>query len=159
MRRAEIVAVLAAGLLGAGLFGGCGSEPEPAPATPPPATPPAAPPTESAPPLPLPQPQPPTGPVRPEPGLGAEDRARLADARRVGAQWVVLLVAPEPDRTDEAVAGLEELGGVLGTSSPAAGLLRLTMPTANVEQAAALPMLTAVDIEQVIPPNYPRTTR
>ncbi|MGH4013372.1 MAG: hypothetical protein ACRDSL_05450 [Pseudonocardiaceae bacterium] len=139
--------LLGAGLLGAGLLGSCAGEREPAPANPP-----------SAAPLPLPQPQPPTGPARPEPGLNAEDRALLAEARRVRAQWVVLLVAPEPGRTDEAVAGLEELGGVLGTGGPGAGLLRLTMPTGNVEQAAALPAVTAIDVEQVVPSHHPRPT-
>lgn len=154
MRRssAEIVVVLAAGLLMGGLLGGCANEPagEPEPATPPTTT------ASPVAPLPLPQPQPPEGPARPEPGLGSEDRALLAEARRAGAQWVVLLVAPAPDRTDEATAGLEELGGVLGTAGPGAGYLRLTMPTDGVERAAALPAVTALDIEQVIPPNSPR---
>lgn len=150
MRRssAEIVVVFAAGLLTIGLLGGCGSEPE---ATTPPAV------TDSpVPPLPLPQPVPPGGPVPPEPGLDAEDRELLLQAYRVGAQWVILLVATEPDRTDEATAGLEELGGVIGTAGPGGGYLRLTMPTGNVERAAALPDVTAVDVEQIVPPTSPR---
>ncbi|HEU0089946.1 MAG TPA: hypothetical protein VFQ77_20235 [Pseudonocardiaceae bacterium] len=173
MRRgsAEVAVVLMVALLA---VGGCAGEPEPAPAstpgaTPPGATPPgtsppgATPPPASglspAPPLPLPQPQPPGGPVRPEPGLGAEDRARLVDARRIGARWVVLLVATAPGRTGDAAAALTDLGGVVGTTSPGPGYLRVSMPTDKVERAAALPAITALDVEQVIPPNPPRPTR
>lgn len=128
-----------------GLLGGCGGEPEP-----------ATPPTLTAPPLPLPQPQPPGGLAPPEPGLGQEDQALLAEANRVGAQWVILLVAAAPDRTGEAAAGLKELGGVLSTAGPGNGYLRLTMPTGGVESAAALPAVAALDVEQVIPPNSAR---
>ncbi|MGH3913259.1 MAG: hypothetical protein ACRDTC_07605 [Pseudonocardiaceae bacterium] len=141
---------LAAGLLGGGLLGGCADEAEPT--TPPTATPPTA----TAAPLPLPQPVPPEGPVPPEPGLGPEDRALIVQARGVGAQWVVLLVAPAPNRTDEAAKELEELGGVLGTAGPGGGFLRLTMPTEGVERAAALPAVAALDVEQIIPPDSAR---
>lgn len=145
---AEIVVVLATGLLTIGLLGGCGSEP--AATTPPAST------NSSAAPLPLPQPVPPEGPVVPEPGLGTQDRALLTEARRVGAPWVILLVAPAPNSTDEATAGLEELGGVLGTAGPGGGNLRVTMPTDNVERVVDLPTVTAVDVEQVIPPDSAR---
>ncbi|MGH3903547.1 MAG: hypothetical protein ACRDTE_05060 [Pseudonocardiaceae bacterium] len=139
-------------MLAAGLLGGCGSRPEPAPAEPPAMT------TPEIPPLPLPEPLPPTGPTRVEPGLGTEDLARLTEARRVGARWVVLLVVTEPARTAEVSAELEQLGGVLGTTSPDVESLRLTMPTDQVERAAALPGISAVDVEQVVAPNYPRPT-
>ncbi len=176
MNRGEIAALLKAGLfvavLGAGLLGGCGNAPQgnapqgnapqgnasqgSAPQSPPEsptatAQPPAAP-------LPLPQPQPTTGPSRPKPGLDDRDRALLAQARRTGAQWVVLLVATAPDRGAEAAAQLEQLDGVIGTSSPGPGYLRVTMPTVNVEQAAALSAITALDVEQVVPPHNPRPT-
>lgn len=143
----EIVVVLAIGLLTIGLLGGCGSEQAP---TPPTST------NSPAPPLPLPRPVPPEGLVVREPGLGSQDRALLIEARRVGALWVVLLVAPAPESTDEATAGLEELGGVLGTAGPGGGYLRVTMPTDNVERVVDLPKVTAVDVEQVISPNSAR---
>ncbi|MFN2494513.1 MAG: hypothetical protein ABR608_01185 [Pseudonocardiaceae bacterium] len=139
------------GLLGAGLLGSCGGEPEPSPS-------PSATGFAPAPPLPLPQPQPPTGPVHPEPGLDDEDRAQLAQARRIGAQWVVLLVAIAPERGAEATAQIEELGGVVGTSSPGPGYLRVTMPTVNVERTVGLPAVTAVDVDQVVDPHSPRPT-
>jgi hypothetical protein len=150
---ARFVTILTLGLLGGGLLGGCTADQEPAAPDPAAATPPT--PTASAlppaAPLPLPEPVPPGGPVPPEPGLGPEDRALLAQARREGAPWVVLLVATAPDRTATAETGLEELGGVIGTG-PGDGVLRLTMPTQHVEQAAEVPGVTAVDVEQVVPP-------
>ncbi|MGH3939180.1 MAG: hypothetical protein ACRDTG_11205 [Pseudonocardiaceae bacterium] len=145
---AEIVVVLATGLLAIGLLGSCGSEP--AATTSPPLT------NSTAAPLPLPQPVPPEGPVAPEPGLGTQDRALLIEARRIRAPWVILLVAPAPESADQAAAELEELGGVLGTAGPGGGNLRVTMPTDNVERVADLPTVTAVDVEQVIPPDSAR---
>ncbi|HEX2299406.1 MAG TPA: hypothetical protein VHH34_12995, partial [Pseudonocardiaceae bacterium] len=109
-------------------------------------------------PLPLPQPQPPEGPPPPEPGLSAADRARLTEARRVAAQWVVLRVSTEPSHAAEVSAALERLGGVISTTNPGVDFLRLTMPTDQVERAAALPHLTGVDIEQVITPHQTRPT-
>lgn len=156
-RPVDPIALVAVGLLAAGLLGGCGSRPEPAPAEPP-AEPPAMTTPAIAPPLPLPEPLPPTGPTRAEPGLGTEDQAKLTQARRVGARWVILLVVTEPARTAEVSAELEQLGGVLGTTSPDVDSLRLTMPTDQVERAAALPGISAVDVEQVVAPNYPRPT-
>ncbi|MFN2497074.1 MAG: hypothetical protein ABR608_14395 [Pseudonocardiaceae bacterium] len=86
--------------------------------------------------------------------------ALLAQARRSGQPVVILLVATEPAHTAEAIAGLEELGGIVGTGGPAAdhplGHLQISMPTENVERAAALPAVTAVDIAQLIPQNQPR---
>lgn len=144
----QIVTVFLIGSLGFGLLGGCAGEQEPATPSTTTGTP--------APPLPLPQPVPPGGPARPEPGLGSQDLALLAEARRVQAQWVILLVATAPNGTDEATAGLTDLGGVLGTAGPGEGSLRVTMPTDNVERAASLPTVTAVDVEQIIPPDSAR---
>lgn len=152
------LASVAVGLLAAGLLGGCSSRPEPAPAEPPAMTTPTMTTPTIAAPLPLPEPQPPTGPTRAEPGLGTEDQAKLTEARRVGARWVVLLVVTEPARTAEVSAELEQLGGVLGTTSPDVDSLRLTMPTDQVERAATLPGISAVDVEQVVAPNNPRPT-
>jgi hypothetical protein len=120
-------------------------------------------PTESSPtetsaaPLPLPAPQPNTPLVRPGPGLDTQDRDQLAQAQRVGAQWVVLVVATDTGHTEEAAAELRSIGGVIGTSNPAPGYLRVTMPVANVERAVTLPAVTAVDVTEVIPPNQPGT--
>jgi hypothetical protein len=92
--------------------------------------------------------------------LDRDNRALLAQARRSGQPLVILLVATEPARIAEATAGLEELGGIVGTGGPAAGYpvghLRVSLPTENVERAAALPAVTAVDIDRLIPRNHPR---
>lgn len=166
MHRGSTVAVLAAvfvGILAAGPLAGCGGTPSPP--APPPGQPTGLP---TAAPLPLPRPQPPGGPTPPAPGLGARDRALLTEARRVGARWVVLVVSTDPAHTAEVSAALEQLGGVLGTTnpgttnpgstSPGSTSLRLTMPTDQVGRAAALPAVTALDVEQVISPHNPRPT-
>ncbi|MGH4025873.1 MAG: hypothetical protein ACRDRV_14955 [Pseudonocardiaceae bacterium] len=156
-RGSAAIAVLAAlfvGLLTVGPLAGCSSR-QPAPETPPPGPVTGLP---TAAPLPLPRPQPPGGPAAPEPGLSAKDRALLTEARRVGAQWVVLLVSTEPARTAEVSAALERLGGVIGTTSPGVDYLRLTMPTGQVGRATTLPHVTALDIEQIITPHKPRPT-
>lgn len=113
--------------------------------------------SSSAAPLPLPQPAPSTPLVRPGAGLDEQDRGKLAEAQRIGAQWVVLTVATAPGQTQEAAKGLASLGGVLGTTNPAPGYLRVTMPVSQVERASTLPGVTAVDVSDVIPPNQPRT--
>lgn len=159
---ARMAVLLAVGLLAAGPLGGCGSHQGPAAPTPPTGTSGPAGTAPSLPaaaplPLPLPQPQPSTGPPRPEPGLGAQDRARLLQARRVGAPWVVLLVSTTSDGTSGVAAGIQHLGGVLGTN-PGPGFLRATVPTGNVEQVAALPGVEGITVEQVIPPNTTHPT-
>ena len=107
-----------------------------------------------------PAPSSPSAPAPPEIALDRDNRALLAQARRSGQPLVILLVATEPARIAEATAGLEELGGIVGTGGPAAGYpvghLRVSLPTENVERAAALPAVTAVDIDRLIPRNYPR---
>lgn len=122
--------------------------------------------TDSAAPLPLPAPQPngpppapqPNAPlVRPGPGLDPQDRDQLAQAQRTGAQWVVLVVATDTGHTEEAADELRAIGGVVGTTNPGPGYLRVTMPVANVEQAANLSAVTALDVTEVVPPNQPRT--
>ena len=142
-RRIHQCAAALASLCVAGVIIAC-SEP-PGPAT----TAPSSPAAPGSPPVPTP----------PEVALDRDSRALLAQARRSGAPVVILLVAIEPDRAAQAIAGLEELGGIVGTAPTAdypVGHLRVSMPTENVERAAALPAVTAVDIDQLIPRNQPR---
>ena len=135
-----------ASLCVAGLITACSEPPGEVPAVP--GSPPA------------PAPSSPSAPAPPEVALDRENLALLAQARRSGQPLVILLVATEPDRTAEATAGLEELGGIVGSGGPTAGYpvghLRVSLPTENVERAAALPAVTAVDIDRLIPRNYPR---
>lgn len=158
-RTAAAAAVLLLGTGLGGLLGGCSAHQEPASPGERPAW--ATSPTRTVPvaPLPLPQPQAPGAAptVRPGPGLDAQDRAQLADARRLGAQWVVLLVQTQPGRTDQARSALTTLGGAVGTTSPGPDTLRVTMPPEKVEQAATAPGVAALDVTEVIPPNHPRT--
>ena len=145
-RRIPRCAAVLASLCVAGLTTACSEPPEAAPAVPSPSA------ASSS----------PSAPAPPEVTLNRENRALLAQARRSGQPVVILLVATEPGRTAEAAAGLEELGGIVGlggtvgTGGPGAGYLRVSMPTENVERAAALPAVTAVDIDQLIPRDNPR---
>ena len=146
-RRIPRCAAVLASLCVAGLTTACSEPPEAVPAVP--SSRPAG---SSSPPAPAP----------PEVALDRDNRALLAQARRSGQPVVILLVATEPGRTAEAAAGLEELGGIVGlgriaeTGGPGAGCLRVSLPTENVERAAALPAVTAVDIDQLIPRDNPR---
>ena len=118
--------------------------------------PPGSAPSSPAAPSPSAAPSSPPAPAPPEATLDQDNRALLAQARRSRQPVVILLVAIEPDRIAETTAGLEELGGIVGASGPTAGCLRVSLPTENVERAAALPAVTAVDIDQLIPRDNPR---
>jgi len=135
-----------ASLSAVGLITACSEPPAAAPAVP------SSPPTPAS--------SSPSALAPPEVILDRDSRALLAQARRSGQPVVILLVTTEPTHTAEAAAGLEELGGIMGTGGPAAdypvGHLRVSMPTENVERAAALPAVTAVDIDQLIPRDKPR---
>ena len=141
-RRIPRCAAALASLCAAGLITACSESLGEAPAVP--GSPPA------------PAPSSPSAPAPPEVALDRDNRALLAQARRSRQPVVILLVAIEPDRIAETTAGLEELGGIVGASGPTAGCLRVSLPTENVERAAALPAVTAVDIDQLIPRDYPR---
>jgi len=145
-RRIPRWAAALASLCAVGLIAACSEPPGAAPAVP------SSPPT--------PAPGSPLTPAPPEVALDRDNRALLAQARRSGQPVVILLVTTELGRTAEATAGLEELGGIVGTGGSAAdhpvGHLRVSIPTENVERAAALPAVTAVDIDQLIPRDNPR---
>ena len=145
-RRIPRWAAALASLCAVGLIAACSEPPGAAPAVP------SSPPT--------PAPGSPLTPAPPEVALDRDNRALLAQARRSGQPVVILLVTTELGRTAEATAGLEELGGIVGSGGPTAGYpvghLRVSLPTENVERAAALPAVTAVDIDRLIPRNYPR---
>lgn len=153
MRRARrgaagLAALCLTGAL-AGALAGCAGGPDGAPAT-------VVPERPGSSPVPLPEPVPTAAPVPSEVNLDRENRALLAQARRSGQPVVILLVGTEPGQTAEAAVGLEELGAIISASEPAVGYLRVSIPTEHVEQAAALPAVSAVHIDQLIPRDKPR---
>ena len=94
--------------------------------------------------------------IRSDGGLGNEDRGRIADAIASGKKTVTLLIAAEPGRLDEAAATLESLGGVVRIEDSAVGYLKVDVPTAKAEQAAAIDAIAAVDVDGLIPLDDPR---
>ena len=96
------------------------------------------------------------GQIRSDGGLGNEDRGRIADAMASGKKTVTLLIAAVPGRLEEASADLEALGGVVRAEDSAVDYLKVDVPTANAEQAAASDAIAAVDVDGVIPLDDPR---
>ena len=94
--------------------------------------------------------------VRSDRGLGNEDRARVAVAEASGKKTVTLLIAAESGRLDEAAQQLRALGGVVRAEDDAVGYLKVDVPTARVEQAAAVDAIAAVDVDGLIPLDDPR---
>jgi subtilisin family serine protease len=94
--------------------------------------------------------------IRSDRGLGNEDRARVAEAAASGKKTVTLLIAAEPGRLEEAAAELRALGGVVQADDPAVGYLKVAVPTANIERAAAVDAIAAVDVDGLIPLDDPR---
>ncbi|MCW2605405.1 MAG: Outer rane stress sensor protease DegS, partial [Frankiales bacterium] len=90
--------------------------------------------------------------------LGAHDDELLAAARRDGAATVTLLVAAKGGAARDAQRQLEELGGVVRMQDAALGYLRVTVPTGKAKQAAALPAVQAVDLDEVVPLDDPAPT-
>lgn len=152
MRPAHRGAAGLAALCAAGVLAGCSGQPAGGPGAQPPPPPASVAPDLPGSPVPLPEPPATASEVE----LDRENRALLAQARRSGQPVVILLVATEPGQRAEAAAGLEELGGIISAHQPAAGYLRVSMPTRHVEKAAALPAVRAVDIDRLIPRDHPR---
>jgi hypothetical protein len=82
-------------------------------------------------------------------------RDLLTRARRRGDPTVLLLVSAVQGRTDEAAAQLRGLGGAVHDTDSTVGYVKVSMPTAAVERAAALPSVSAIDLDEPIPRREP----
>lgn len=82
--------------------------------------------------------------------LSPQARDLLAIARREGRPVVTLIVSTVTGQVDAAAAGLRHLGGTVENSDPAVGYVRASVPTSAVERAAALPSVSAIDLDEVI---------
>jgi subtilisin family serine protease len=96
------------------------------------------------------------GKVRSDRGLGNADRARIAEAAASGKKTVTLLIAAEPGRLKEAARELRALGGVVQAREAVVGYLKVDVPTARAQQAAAIDAIAAVDVDGLIPLDDPR---
>ena len=100
--------------------------------------------------------------LRPEaPELGRDDAANrmrplLAQARAEGSATVTLLVAADPRAANAVAAALQSLGGRIRFRDDQLGYVRVLMPTSQVEAAAALNGVDAIDLDELIPLDDPR---
>ncbi len=83
--------------------------------------------------------------------LGSRDHELLAAAEAKHEPRVTMLVAADSGRTSNVVTGLTKLGGIIGKRVDSVGYVRVSVPTAAVRKAAALPDITAVDLNETIP--------
>jgi subtilisin family serine protease len=88
--------------------------------------------------------------------LGDADKARVERAEAAGRPTVTLLVAAAPNRTSEAAAQLRALGGVIAARDERVDYVKVEMPTEQVERAAKLGSVTAIDVDGLIPRDDPR---
>ena len=93
---------------------------------------------------------------RPENRLSGRGRELLAEARAEGKATVTLLVAANPRAASSVAAALQGLGGTIRYRDDQLGYLRVMLPTSQVEAAAALNGVDAVDLDEVIPLDDPR---
>ncbi len=96
------------------------------------------------------------GQGRSDRGLGDDDRGRLAAAVASGKKTVTLLIAAEPGRLEEAAASMRALGGIVRAEDAAVGYLKVDVPTASVNEAAAVDAVAAIDIDGLIVRDDPR---
>ncbi len=89
-------------------------------------------------------------------GLGKEDRARVAEAVAAGKKTVTLLIAAERGRLDEAAADIRALGGKVLATDETVEYLKIEVPVARADEAAAVDAVAAVDVDGLIPLDDPR---
>ncbi|HEY0698271.1 MAG TPA: S8 family serine peptidase, partial [Micromonospora sp.] len=82
--------------------------------------------------------------------LGSHDLELLARAEAKGDREVVLIVATDKGRAADVVSGLRKLGGTVAKQVDGVGYVRAKVPTGAVKQAAKLPGVTAVDLNETI---------
>ena len=88
--------------------------------------------------------------------LSGRGRELLAEARAQGQPAVTLLVASDPAQTGAVAAALAGLGGNIRYQDQQLGYVRVLIATAQVEAAASIAGVQAVDLDELIPVIEPR---
>ena len=88
--------------------------------------------------------------------IGEADRELLAEAVEKGDREVTLLLATERRRTASVDTAITALGGTVGYVHDELGYVRATVPTAQVDKAAALVQVLKVDLNAAVPLPDPR---
>ncbi|MEO3922872.1 S8 family serine peptidase [Micromonosporaceae bacterium B7E4] len=90
--------------------------------------------------------------------LGPRDLELLAEAKSRKEPRVTLLIAADKGRSATVVAGLRKLGGIIAKRADQVGYVRASVPTSAVPAAAALPGVTAVDLDDKVKLPKPEPT-
>ncbi|MFI6760172.1 S8 family serine peptidase [Micromonospora sp. NPDC050417] len=91
--------------------------------------------------------------------LGSHDHELLAAAKANREQSVTVIVATEEGKAKEVAAELKKLGGVIGKQVDAVGYVRARVPTSAVLEAAKLPGVAAMDLDEVIQQPKPEPVK
>jgi len=89
-------------------------------------------------------------------GLSKHDRALLANARAAGEGSVIVLIAAKDGAANKAVGELEALGATIQYRDAALGYIRASIALDKVGQAAELPSVEAIDVDETIEMPDPR---
>ncbi len=88
--------------------------------------------------------------------IGEADRELLAEAVEKGDREVTLLLVTEQRKTASVDRALTALGGTVGYVHDELGYVRATVPTTQVDKAAALAQVLQVDLNAAVPLPDPR---
>ena len=89
-------------------------------------------------------------------GLSKHDRELLAEARAQGQATVTLLIAAKPGATRTLATGLANLGGAVRHRDDDVNYIRAIVPIDQVEAAAKLNGVQAVEVDEATPLDDPR---
>jgi hypothetical protein len=100
------------------------------------------------------------GPVYAQAGNGGRlskhDRELLADAIANGQSTVTLLIAAQRGANKSVANGIQSLGGTVRFRDDDVDYIRAIVPVDQVEAAATLPGVQAIDLDEIIPLDDPR---
>ncbi len=88
--------------------------------------------------------------------LSQQDRELLAEARGRGDRTVTLLIAAQPGANSTVAGGLAGLGATVRFRDDDISYIRADVPTRQVEAAAALNGVEAVELDKTIPLDDPQ---
>lgn len=88
--------------------------------------------------------------------LSKHNRELLAEAVAQGKSTVTVLIAAKPGANKSIVSGIASLGGTVRYRDDDVSYIRATVPTGQVEAAAGLSGVQALDIDEVIPLDDPQ---
>ncbi len=90
------------------------------------------------------------------PGLSKGERQLVNSTKLKGQTTIVVLISTEAGATKTVVDGLLGLGGKIGYRDDQLGYVRARVPVDKVDAAAALPGVSALDVDELIPLPDPR---